>query len=174
MRINLSVVVTATSLMVFFGAFAGAAAEPPASWPALAAIAQAGLCSTSSVALPVAPSPVPVQSCGFCDGGDFCPQAGVRCSYLGTCTSGQNHCCNYSCFCDATCTSVSQNGQACAFQVPSCPTCPPRTLCQVSYCGGEGSRCTFNNTCGAGGCCNYDCAPDATCTLPDPLPQNAC
>ncbi|MBI3451205.1 MAG: S8 family serine peptidase [Acidobacteria bacterium] len=51
------------------------------------------------------------------------------------------------------------------------PACGP---CVVSYCAGEGSRCTFNDTCGAGGCCNYTCAPDATCGAPDPCPSGAC
>jgi hypothetical protein len=46
--------------------------------------------------------------------------------------------------------------------------------CEVSYCSGEGVRCTFNNTCGVGGCCNYSCAADPTCLGPDPCPLNAC
>jgi hypothetical protein len=46
--------------------------------------------------------------------------------------------------------------------------------CQVSYCGGESSRCTWNNTCGAGACCNYTCAYDPTCIAPDPIPPGAC
>ena len=46
--------------------------------------------------------------------------------------------------------------------------------CVVSYCGGPSSRCTFNNTCGVGACCNYTCNYDPTCTAPDPIPPGAC
>lgn len=173
MRIHLSAVLTATGLLALFAALPGAAGELPAAWLPLAAVAPAaGVCSAVPGASSLIPSPMPLQGCGFCGGEDFCPQTGVRCSYLGTCTSGPDHCCDYACVCDETCTTVSQLGQACAFQVPPC--CPPRTLCQKSYCGAEEVRCTFDGTCGAGGCCNYTCGPDSSCTLPDPLPPNAC
>jgi len=142
---------------------AGAQDQPPAA-----------ICSAPSALLPFGSGPVPVQGCNFCTGEDFCPQSGVRCSFLGTCAKGGNRCCNYGCECDPTCTTVSQPDQVCSYQVPTCPTCPRRTFCQVSYCGGEGIRCTHNGTCGPGGCCNYDCGVDLTCTLPDPLPPNAC
>lgn len=46
--------------------------------------------------------------------------------------------------------------------------------CQASYCSGEGVRCTWNNSCSAGGCCTYTCTSDPSCTLPDPCPGNAC
>jgi hypothetical protein len=46
--------------------------------------------------------------------------------------------------------------------------------CVVDYCGAANSRCTFNDTCGAGGCCNYTCSFDPTCTAPDPCPSGAC
>jgi hypothetical protein len=176
MRIRLSVTLTLTSFVAFVAAQPGAAGELPAVRPPLAAVAPAAsVCSAVPGALSFVPSPKPADSCNFCGGEDFCPQEGVRCSYAGTCTTGHDRCCNYTCVCDASCTSVSQLGQACAFQVPICPPiCPPRTLCQISYCGSEGIRCVFNNTCGTGGCCNYDCGPDATCILPDPLPVNAC
>jgi arylsulfatase A-like enzyme len=54
---------------------------------------------------------------------------------------------------------------------PACSvSCQPS-----SYCSGEGVRCTWNGTCGGGGgCCNYSCASDPTCTLPDPCPENMC
>ena len=50
-----------------------------------------------------------------------------------------------------------------------CGPCTPS-----SYCLEEGMRCTWNNTCGAGGCCNYTCTVDPSCTLPDPCPENMC
>jgi len=50
-----------------------------------------------------------------------------------------------------------------------CGPCTPS-----SYCSGEGLRCTWNNTCGAGGCCNYTCTVDPSCTAPDPCPENVC
>jgi hypothetical protein len=51
---------------------------------------------------------------------------------------------------------------------------PPCGPCVVSFCQGEGGRCTFNDTCGAGGCCHYTCGPDPTCTAADPVPPGAC
>lgn len=172
MRIHLSVVVTATSLMTLLAALPGAAGEPPSSWSPLAVVASAGVCSAPSGGLSLVPPALPLDSCNFCSGEDFCPQAWVRCSYLGTCTQGPDRCCNYACQCDSSCTTVSQPEEACALTIPfGC--CPRLPLCQRSYCGGEGIRCTFNG-CGPGGCCSYGCGPDATCTLPDPLPPNAC
>jgi len=169
------VAVTSVSL-VFLGApLLGAEGKPTEEELTLpTGVSEAGACVSFPSELSLSPAPIPLQSCGFCGGEDFCPQEGVRCSWQGTCEPGPNHCCNYSCQCDAACTSVSQPEEACSFEVPTCPQCPPRTLCQVSYCGDEGIRCTFSGTCGAGGCCGYDCAPDAGCTAPDPLPPNAC
>lgn len=175
MRTQWLVAVTSASLVAICASLPGAAEEHTAKGLTLAvSVPAAGACLTEPTVDPIAPSPVPLEPCGFCTGVDFCPREGVRCSWQGTCEKGPDRCCHYSCQCDATCTSVSQLEEACAIQVPTCPQCPPRTVCQVSYCGAEGIRCTFNNTCGAGGCCNYDCAPDATCTLPDPVPPNAC
>lgn len=163
MKISLCVPVLAAALVASFAALPGTAeAQLP------------GVCAELPAGPPLGSSPVQIQGCGFCSGEDFCPQEGVRCSWLATCTRGPDRCCEYVCECDESCTSVSQPEEACSFVTPTCPECPPRTVCQVSYCGGEGIRCTFDNTCGAGGCCNYACAPDATCTLPDPVPPNAC
>lgn len=167
--------VLSVSLVVLYAALPGAAEEQAAreSTPTTGA-PPAGVCATLPALPFIDPSPVPVQGCGFCSGNDFCPESGVRCTWDGTCDRGSNHCCNYTCECDASCTSVSQPAEACSFQVPDCTGCPPRTLCQTSYCGAEGILCTFNGTCGPGGCCNYDCGPNSSCTLPDPLPPNAC
>jgi hypothetical protein len=137
-----------------------------ASVPAAAEGQAPGVCATVPDVLSIGSSPVPLASCGFCSGEDFCPKVGIRCSWQGTCDKGPNHCCNYTCTCDGTCTSVSQLAEACPFQVP-------RVLCQVSYCGSEGIRCVFS-TLGPGCCCGYECGPDPTCILPDPLPPNAC
>lgn len=109
-----------------------------------------------------------VKRCGPCLVA-FCPKSGVRCTFASTCGSGG--CCNYTCVCDASCTTVGEAINACDLQVPPCLSCGP---CEASYCAEEGTRCSFNNTCGPGGCCNYECAPDATCTGIDPLPVNAC
>ena len=56
-------------------------------------------------------------------------------------------------------------------QVFSITRCGP---CVVSFCGGVGVRCTWDETCQAGGCCHYSCAPDATCTVQDDCPASAC
>lgn len=54
-------------------------------------------------------------------------------------------------------------------RIISSSCCPPG-----SYCQEEGIRCTHDGTCGPGGCCNYSCATDWTCTGPDPCPENVC
>jgi len=47
-------------------------------------------------------------------------------------------------------------------------------LCPQSYCSGEEMRCSWEGTCGAGGCCVYECHPDPSCLGPDPCPSGAC
>ncbi|HEV8200959.1 MAG TPA: PA14 domain-containing protein [Candidatus Polarisedimenticolia bacterium] len=47
-------------------------------------------------------------------------------------------------------------------------------FCQVSYCSEPGSRCTWNNNCGTGGCCSYTCSVDPSCTVTQACPANAC
>ena len=42
-----------------------------------------------------------------------------------------------------------------------------------SYCDSVGVRCSQIYT-GPGGCCAFECTPDAMCTAPDPLPPNGC
>ena len=51
--------------------------------------------------------------------------------------------------------------------------CDRPPLCQTDYCDGDGVRCIFSYG-GPGGCCGYECVPDASCPAPDPLPPNAC
>jgi hypothetical protein len=123
------------------------------------------------------PEPSPMAPCNFCDQNDFCPQRGVRCSFV-ACTTGPDRCCEYDCVCDITCTTVSSPpANTCALQIPSgCrdPNCTiggTHTLCVKTFCSETFVRCTWNGTCGASGCCNYDCAPDPTCSGPDPLPD---
>lgn len=175
MKIRPSLAVLAASFVVLLASVPAAAEEQSAPGAPDAAAGAPELCSVLPVALPKLPAPSPVASCGFCSGADFCPQSGVRCTWDGSCTHGSSQRCNYTCGCDATCTTVSQVEEACSVEVPVCPPeCPRKPVCQASYCGEEGIRCSFNGTCGSGGCCNYDCAPDATCILPDPLPINAC
>jgi len=48
------------------------------------------------------------------------------------------------------------------------------TVCQGSYCSGEGARCNANSACMSGSCCSYTCVEDPSCTVPDPCPDNAC
>jgi arylsulfatase A-like enzyme len=55
-----------------------------------------------------------------------------------------------------------------AFRIKQCGPC------QVSYCFDVGVRCTWNDTCGAGGCCSYSCASDPTCSTADSCPTGAC
>ncbi len=175
MKIRPSLAVLAASLVVLLASVPAVAEELAAPGVPTAATGPQELCSVLPAALPILPAPVPVSGCGFCSGDDFCPESGVRCTWDGTCDHGQPHCCNYTCECDDTCTSVSQLEEACSIEVPLCPPkCPRTPVCQATYCGDEGIRCNFNGTCGPGGCCNYDCGPDASCILPDPLPINAC
>jgi len=48
-------------------------------------------------------------------------------------------------------------------------------VCTVQYCTGEGVGCQWNNTCGAGGCCNYTCNVSIpSCHGVDPCPSGAC
>jgi hypothetical protein len=48
------------------------------------------------------------------------------------------------------------------------------SVCQGSYCSGAGERCNAVTACMSGGCCQYTCVPDNSCTTPDPIPDNAC
>jgi len=51
--------------------------------------------------------------------------------------------------------------------------------CVVNFCSDVGSRCTWNETCGVGGCgynfcCAYECQYDPTCSVAGTPPPNAC
>lgn len=52
------------------------------------------------------------------------------------------------------------------------PSCGPAS--PTSWCREEGTRCTWNGTCGGNGCFNYSCSYDASCTYFDDCPSNAC
>ena len=172
MKLRPSVVFVAASFVLLLAVHSSSAQEAATGAPVDTFQTSAGACSDLATIFPLRVAPIPAAGCGFCSGADFCPKQGVRCTYQGTCQGGSAHCCEYTCRCDETCTTVSQSAEACTYEVPYC--CSPGTFCQVSYCGSEGIRCTYNGTCGPGGCCGYTCAPDATCILPDPLPPNAC
>ena len=47
------------------------------------------------------------------------------------------------------------------------------SLCTATYCAAEGSRC-YSTGCGPANCCYYNCSADASCTAPDPCPEDAC
>lgn len=46
-------------------------------------------------------------------------------------------------------------------------------LCTASYCLNAGERC-YSTGCGPATCCYYNCIVDASCTAPDPCPEDAC
>jgi hypothetical protein len=53
------------------------------------------------------------------------------------------------------------------------PPPPPCGPCLVSWCTGAGFKCEWTDTCGAGGCCIYDCnVPDPTCQGADLCPDD--
>lgn len=151
--------------------WAGEAAAPLAA-PIECAPSWSSLADSPTVSGITTPDPVPVAQCGFCDSGTFCPNFGVRCSFTGGCTHGQNACCEVACQCGEDCTPRTIPATACAFDPPAGCCLGPRQVCPKTYCGDEGIRCNASG-CGVG-CCSYSCGPDSSCTAPDPLPLEAC
>jgi len=108
----------------------------------------------------------------------FCPVAGVRCTFS---DCGRNDCCGYSCVCDETCTNPGTPGNTCIFIVPECPVCGNgvaetgeqcddpdlrgETCVSRGFDGGTlacSSSCTFDTS----GCFIIECG-DGVCQAPE-------
>ncbi|HEV8376147.1 MAG TPA: hypothetical protein VGR38_07960 [Candidatus Polarisedimenticolia bacterium] len=112
-----------------------------------------------------APTPEPMApSCNQCTN-SFCPVNGVRCN-LSNCENGAHGCCNYSCSCDATCTTVSLPENVCTYSTPCCAG-----LGITSFCKFVDVKC-YATGC-AGSCWSYECV-DEPCYPVDNCPPNAC
>lgn len=103
-------------------------------------------------------------NCPHCQD-SFCPVNGVRCD-ISSCTNGKNGCCNYTCQCDSSCTSVSIPSNACEYTTPCCVG--PGI---VEFCRYVDNKCTATGC--AGNCWSYSCQ-DEPCTDPPSCPPNAC
>jgi len=111
------------------------------------------------------PSPEPMApNCPHCQD-SFCPVTGVRCD-ISSCTGGKNGCCNYTCQCDSSCTSVSIPSNACSYTTPCCAG--PG---YVEFCRYVDNKCTATGC--AGNCWSYSCQDEA-CSDPPFCPPNAC
>ena len=111
-----------------------------------------------------APAPEPVSQCSQCEQ-SFCSVSGVRCT-LTDCENGAHGCCNYSCVCDPSCTTVSIPSNACTYSKPCCAG--PG---QLRFCKYVDVECVATGC--EGSCWSYECHA-APCSDNFNCPPNAC